>query len=209
MRPSIGGEGMFRGASFAWISGAALALSLIAFGPAMAQVLEIGDDGAVTTYAGPAVYTAQGAAPILPPEPTMAQTAPPEEVVRLIRESSARHAVPAEVVEAVAWQESRFNNAAVSSKGARGVMQLLPKTASDLGVDPGDLRGNIDGGAAYLAQQLRRYDGDLRLALAAYNAGPGAVDRHRGVPPYAETQSYVRAILARLSATQAVGARAE
>ena len=200
---------MFRGALFAWISGAALALSLTAGGPAMAQVLEIGDDGAVTTYAGPAVYTAQGATPILPPEPTMAQTAPPEEVVRLIRESSARHAVPAEVVEAVAWQESRFNNAAVSSKGARGVMQLLPKTASDLGVDPGDLKGNIDGGAAYLAQQLRRYDGDLRLALAAYNAGPGAVDRHRGVPPYAETQSYVRAILARLSATQAVGARAE
>ena len=156
---------------------------------AYAQVLSIGDDGAVTTYAGPAVFTSDGVTAITPPEPTPAYRAAPEEVVRLIQESSARYAVPAAVVEAVAWQESRFNHAAVSSKGARGVMQLLPKTASDLGVDPGDLKSNIDGGAAYLAQQLRRYGGDLRLALAAYNAGPGAVDRYGGIPPYAETQT--------------------
>lgn len=175
----------------------------------MAQVLSIGDDGAVTTYVGPAVHTSEGVAAILPPEPVRPIAAPPEEVVRLIQESSARHAVPTAVVEAVAWQESRFNHAAVSPKGAVGVMQLLPRTASDLGVDPSDLKGNIDGGAAYLAQQLRRYGGDLRLALAAYNAGPGAVDRYRGVPPYAETQSYVRAIMARLTAATALGARAE
>jgi soluble lytic murein transglycosylase-like protein len=188
--------------------GAALALAFAA-SPACAQVLSIGDDGAVTTYAGPAVFTSDGVTAITPPEPTPAYRAAPEEVVRLIQESSARYAVPAAVVEAVAWQESRFNHAAVSSKGARGVMQLLPKTASDLGVDPGDLRGNIDGGAAYLAQQLRRYGGDLRLALAAYNAGPGAVDRYGGVPPYAETQTYVRAILARMAAAASAGARAE
>lgn len=200
---------MFRGASLAGISGAAFALSLVLCAPAAAQVLEIGDDGAVTTYAGPAVYTSQGAAPILPPEPAPTYRAAPEEIIRLIQESSARHSVPAAVVEAVAWQESRFNNTAVSPKGAVGVMQLLPKTASDLGVDAGDLKGNIDGGAAYLAQQLRRYGGDLRLALAAYNAGPGAVDRHGGVPPYAETQSYVSAILSRLAAAKAVGVGAE
>lgn len=188
---------------------AALGLALGTASCACAQVLSIGDDGGVTTYQGPAVHTSQGVSPILPPEPTPLYRVPQEEVVRLIHESSARYAVPAAVVEAVAWQESRFNHAAVSSKGALGVMQLLPKTASDLGVDPGDLKGNIDGGAAYLARQLRRYRGDLRLALAAYNAGPGAVDRYGGVPPYAETQTYVRAILARLSAASAAGARAE
>jgi len=175
---------------------------------AAAQVLSIGDDGAVTTYSGPAVYTSEGATAIAPPEPAPLVRAPPEEVVRLIQESSARHAVPSQIVEAVAWQESRFNHAAVSSKGARGVMQLLPTTASDLGVDPSDLRGNIDGGAAYLAQQLRRF-GDVKLALAAYNAGPKAVERYGGVPPYAETQSYVRAIMARLAAVSAVGAGAQ
>lgn len=189
-------------------TGAALAVSLMT-GPATAQVLSIGDDGAVTTYAGPAVYTSEGVTQIAPPSPSFQTRPAPEDVVRLIRESSARHALPSALVEAVAWQESRFNHAAVSPKGARGVMQLLPKTASDLGVDPADLRGNIDGGAAYLAQQLRRYGGDLRLALAAYNAGPGAVDRYGGVPPYLETQTYVRAIMARLATASAPLARAE
>jgi len=84
-------------------------------------------------------------------------------------------------------------------------MQLMPATASQLGVDAADLRGNIEGGAAYLAQQMRRF-GDVRLALAAYNAGPEAVARYGGVPPYAETQNYVRAILTRLAAAGAVGA---
>jgi soluble lytic murein transglycosylase-like protein len=190
------------------VFGMTVALVATGFAAAQAQVLEIGDDGAVTTYAGPQVHTSSGAIPILPPEPAPLFRAPPEEVIRLIRESSVRHAVPAEVVEAVAWQESRFNHAAVSSKGARGVMQLLPTTASDLGVDPSDLKGNIDGGAAYLAQQIRRF-GDLRLALAAYNAGPGAVQRYGGIPPYAETQTYVRAILARLGAVAAPGAGAK
>ncbi|WP_337186967.1 lytic transglycosylase domain-containing protein [Phenylobacterium sp.] len=190
------------------VLGSAVALVMASASGAAAQVLEIGEDGAVTTYAGPQVHTSAGVTPILPPEPAPLVRAPPEEVIRLIRESSERHAVPAEIVEAVAWQESRFNHAAVSSKGARGVMQLLPTTASDLGVDPSDLKGNIDGGAAYLAQQIRRF-GDLKLALAAYNAGPKAVERYGGVPPYAETQTYVRAILSRLGAAAALGARAE
>ena len=196
---------MARGALVLSAFVAGLGLAAAPLTEAYAQVLAIGDDGAVTTYAGPTVYTSESATVIARPEAARLFRAAPEDVVRLIRESSARHAVPAQIVEAVAWQESRFNHAAVSSKGARGVMQLLPTTASDLGVDATDLRGNIDGGAAYLAQQLRRF-GDVKLALAAYNAGPKAVERFGGVPPYAETQSYVRAIMARLAAAPAVGA---
>ncbi|WP_296598968.1 lytic transglycosylase domain-containing protein [Phenylobacterium sp.] len=196
--------GRAKPSAFAVVFGLAAALS----SGACAQVLSIGDDGAVTTYSAPAVYTDAEVRTIAPPEPAPLMRAAPEEVVQLIRESSARHAVPAQIVEAVAWQESRFNHAAVSSKGARGVMQLLPTTASDLGVDASDLRSNIDGGAAYLAQQLRRF-GDVKLALAAYNAGPKAVERYGGVPPYAETQSYVRAIMARLAAAPAAGAGAQ
>lgn len=182
---------------------AACGLYLAAAPSAFAQVLSIGDDGAVTTYSGPQVFTSDGARPIAPQAP--AANATPAEVQAAIQESSARHSVPAPLVEAVAWQESRYSQAAISPKGARGVMQLMPATAVTLGVDAADLRANVDGGVAYLAQQMRRY-GDLRLALAAYNAGPKAVDRYGDVPPYAETQSYVRAILARLAAAPAVPA---
>lgn len=181
---------------FLGLVGAALAVA----SPVAAQVLSIGDDGSVTTYSSPMIHNDAGVQPVAPPEPAAAARPTPAEVAAAIQESSARHAVPAPVVEAVAWQESRFNQAAVSPKGARGVMQLMPGTASSLGVDAADLKGNIDGGAAYLAQQIRRF-GDLRLALAAYNAGPEAVTRYGGVPPYAETQGYVRAILARLAAS--------
>ena len=165
-----------------------------------AQVLAIGDDGGVTTFAGPSVHTDQGAQLIVaaPRDPVVIPTS--AQIAAAILVAATRHAVPATVVEAVAWQESRFNQAAVSPKGARGVMQLMPGTAALLGVDASDLRGNIEGGVAYLSQQISRF-GDLRLALAAYNAGPEAVARHGGIPPYAETQSYVRAIMARLALT--------
>jgi soluble lytic murein transglycosylase-like protein len=183
------------------------AASLVcAASPAAGQVLSIGDDGAVTTISAPSIITDQGVQAIAPP--MEAARFAPAEIASAIEESASRHAVPTSLVEAVAWQESRFNQAAVSRKGARGVMQLLPKTASDLGVDASDLKSNIDGGAAYLAQMMRRF-GDVKLALAAYNAGPDAVVRYGGVPPFAETQTYVRAILARLGAASALGAGAE
>lgn len=92
-------------------------------------------------------------------------------------------------------QESSFNTAALSNKGAQGLAQLMPATAAELGVDPNDPIQNLQGGARYLKQQLDRFGGNTALALAAYNAGAGAVQRHGGVPPFAETQAYVAKIL--------------
>lgn len=193
-----------------FVGGAALAAAMAVAAPAAAQVLDIGSDGRVATYSGPTLFTAQGARPLLPaPAPRTAAGRPPAEVAQAIAESAGRHGVSAPLLTEMAWQESHFNSRAVSRKGALGVMQLLPETAARLGVDPLDVRANIDGGAAYIAQLIRRFNGDLRLALAAYNAGPETVERYGGVPPFAETQSYVRAILARLTAPSGGAAHVE
>jgi hypothetical protein len=209
MVPLLGRGRTIRGIRIlrSFISVAFAAIGLALAGPACAQVLSIGDDGAVTTYVGPQVYSSEGVRSLLP-QTTPARAAP-EDVTRAIQDASVRHSVSTPLVAAVAWQESRYNQAAVSRKGALGVMQLMPDTARRLGVDAADLKGNIDGGTAYLSQMLRRFEGNLPNALAAYNAGPEAVQRYGGVPPYAETQAYVRAILGRLSAVTAVGAGAE
>ncbi len=100
------------------------------------------------------------------------------------------------ILEAVARAESGGNHAAVSPKGAVGVMQLMPATARALGVNPYDLYQNVLGGARYLKMQLDRFGGNVVLALAAYNAGPGAVERYGGVPPYEETRTFVARVLA-------------
>jgi len=202
------GEAMrLRAVRCAWASGAA-ALALAACAPAFAQVLEIGADGAVTTYSGPAVYASDGVRSLTPQAATAPPAAAPAEVAQAIRESAERHAVSAPLAEAVAWQESHFRQAAVSSKGALGVMQLTPATARRLGVDPADLKANIDGGVAYLGQMIARF-GDLPRALAAYNAGPEAVERFGGVPPFAETKAYVKSILGRLPVAVTLQATAE
>jgi soluble lytic murein transglycosylase-like protein len=99
------------------------------------------------------------------------------------------------LLEAIAWAESRFNMRAVSSRGAVGAMQLMPATARDLGVDPHTPQQNVRGGARYLRAMLTEFDGDLVRAIAAYNAGPEAVRRYGGVPPYPETRAYVAAVL--------------
>jgi soluble lytic murein transglycosylase-like protein len=121
-----------------------------------------------------------------------------------IQVAATRFGVDRNLVDAVAWQESRYNPRAISTAGAVGVMQLMPDTARQLGVrNPHDVEQNVIGGTAYLRQQLERFGNNVPLALAAYNAGPGAVIKYGSIPPYRETQNYVRQIMRRLSATSA------
>jgi hypothetical protein len=113
----------------------------------------------------------------------------------LILEVAAQHDVEPGLVKAVIAAESNFRPHAVSRVGAQGLMQLMPATAADLGVErPFGVVENIDGGVRYLRAMLDRF-GDVARALAAYNAGPGAVDRYRGVPPYPETRAYIKRVL--------------
>ena len=114
-----------------------------------------------------------------------------------IRQAAATYNLPEKLIASVIQAESGFQPDAVSSAGAQGLMQLMPATARELGVsDPFDVRQNIDGGARYLRQMMDRFDGDLKLALAAYNAGPGTVVRYDGEVPYRETRDYVKRVLA-------------
>jgi soluble lytic murein transglycosylase-like protein len=116
-----------------------------------------------------------------------------------IKEVSARYGVPADLVAAVIEAESDNNPRAVSRRGARGLMQLMPKTARTLGVrDPFDPRANVDAGVRHLRALMDRFGNNLPLVLAAYNAGEVAVIKHRGVPPYRETRAYVKRILKKL-----------
>jgi soluble lytic murein transglycosylase-like protein len=191
-----------RGILMARLMAGAAAL-LLGASAAQGQVLEIGDGGAVTVHAGPAVFSGDGATAIAPvPAAALAETvaAAPAAggVIGEIHAAAADYRIDPKLLEAVAWRESRFRQEAVSPKGATGVMQLMPGTARDLGVDRFDLKQNIRGGAAYLSRMLGRFGGNVALSLAAYNAGPGAVERFGGIPPFAETRAYVASILNRV-----------
>ncbi|MCH9646883.1 MAG: lytic transglycosylase domain-containing protein [Deltaproteobacteria bacterium] len=119
------------------------------------------------------------------------------ELKRWIEDHAGRQGLDRRLVQAVIQVESGYNYKARSSKGAMGLMQLMPGTARDLGVqDAYNPEANIGGGARYLRQMLDRFSGNVQLALAAYNAGPEAVRRYGGIPPYRETQNYVRRVLA-------------
>ncbi|WP_291179409.1 lytic transglycosylase domain-containing protein [Erythrobacter sp.] len=184
--------------------------------PARADVMEIDADGARwLTGGGTALPAAQNElaasgplaevpADLVVPDIAVAD---PVEHARLVPEGykakvaelAARFDLSPTLIEAVVWQESRWRANAVSPVGARGLAQLMPGTARDLGVDPDDPFANLEGGARYLREQLDRFDGDLEKALAAYNAGPGRVIRAGGIPRIRETQHYVAAIMGRLS----------
>jgi len=128
---------------------------------------------------------------------TTASAATPAELAAMVKDAARTHGVDPRLLAAVARRESAWNARAVSRIGACGIMQLMPATAEYLGVrNVFDPRENIFGGARYLRTLLDAFDGDLDLTLAAYNAGPGAVEKYRGIPPYRETQAYVAAVRA-------------
>ena len=189
-RHGLGGRAILGGLAFACL--------VMLVPSAQAQVLEIGDSGAVTVHDRPEIISANGATPILRTHPATSAGQLSARSPELTDAAAAADLSP-DIIEAVAWRESRLRAGLISKAGAIGEMQLMPGTAHDLGVDPFDSRQNYTGGATYLRGLLKRYNGDVLRALAAYNAGPGAVDRYGGIPPFKETRDYVAAVLDRLS----------
>jgi soluble lytic murein transglycosylase-like protein len=182
--------------------------------PAHADVLEVGSSGAHWVAGGEQAVPGGDILRPLPIEevpegltlpgeavadPARHAAIVPETYSAKVHELSARFDVSPALIEAVVWQESRWRPNAVSHAGARGLAQLMPGTARDLGVDPDDPFANLEGGARYLREQLDRFDGDLEKALAAYNAGPGRVEDAGGIPNIRETKEYVAAVIGRLS----------
>ena len=173
---------------------------------AHANVFERSQNGNLVEISQPAWQTNRspaGGGRYTPKAKPASDPSPSQNVVRQhIQATATRFGVDRNLVDAVAWQESRYNPRAISTAGAMGVMQFLPGTAQQLGVrNPHDVEQNVAGGTAYLRQQLERFGNNVPLALAAYNAGPGAVIKYGGIPPYRETQNYVRQIMQRLSTT--------
>ena len=192
---------------------AVLALACAAV-PAHADVMEIGPQGprwisgahaaAPATEIGAATDMVELDADFAVPPQAIADAAAQAGVVPAfyaakVQELARRFDLSPALIEAMVWQESRWNAAARSPVGARGLAQLMPGTARYLGVDPDDPFANLEGGARYLREQMDRFDGDIEKALAAYNAGPGRVIAANGVPRIRETQGYVAAIMGRLS----------
>jgi soluble lytic murein transglycosylase-like protein len=161
--------------------------------------------GAVQT-AAPGAFNAALAQALLPAlappdaaNPDAPAPVPPEQIDALVQQNADIWQVDPALIKSVIANESSFNANAQSPVGAQGLMQLMPETAASLGVkNPFDPAQNVAGGTRYLRSLLDRFKGDTRLAVAAYNAGPGAVEKYGDVPPYAETQSYVKNVLGSL-----------
>lgn len=169
-----------------------------------ADVLEVGAEGASWVAGGPQTARA-GAIPInlnaatQLPVTQLSQTAGPAAWRGQVERLAIKYQLSPQLLEALVWQESRWRPSAVSPAGARGLAQLMPGTARDLGVNPDDPLANLEGGARYLRQQLDTFGGNLEKALAAYNAGPKRVMQAQGIPNIPETRGYVAAIMARLA----------
>lgn len=142
-------------------------------------------------------------APPSPPVPAVQPASAPLSPRELVEAAANRNGLPPQFVHSVVAAESGYRTDAVSPKGAIGLMQLMPATAQAFNADPHNPSENVEAGAAYLRDLLIKYGGDARRALAAYNAGPGAVDRYNGVPPYAETRTYVERVLRNYQRTSA------
>jgi soluble lytic murein transglycosylase-like protein len=140
-------------------------------------------------------YTAPAAPPTAATAPVPSPAAKPVSTAELIDNAARKYGLPPAFVRAVVAAESGYQANAVSPKGAIGLMQLMPGTARELGADPTIPEQNVDAGTRYLRDLLVKYDNHAYHALAAYNAGPGAVDKYHGVPPYRETQNYILTVL--------------
>ncbi len=156
----------------------------------------------VTEFPAPLVAGFEVEDYVAPPQPVPASPAVPQvaDPKTLVTEAAIRNGLEPELLHSVAAIESGYRQQAVSGKGAVGIMQLMPATARELQADASDPEQNVNAGARYLRQLLLKYMDDpyqLRKALAAYNAGPAAVDRYGGIPPYPETEQYVRKVLQR------------
>ena len=189
-----------------------VAASVIAY-PASAQVMDIASDGTVSVRQGSGAATFevvspasdkvvdQNGQPVLPAW-AYTDTGPPPvptQYAAALTQAAAAANVSPTLLSALVWQESRWNQGAISPKGAIGLAQLMPATARTLGVNPADPVANLNGGARYLRQLLDEFEGNVEKALAAYNAGPARVHSSGGVPAIAETRNYVASIVRRVS----------
>jgi soluble lytic murein transglycosylase-like protein len=179
----------------------ALMLLLFAGSRAGAVVFEVNSDGTVERI------DASAALAMTAPLPrTMGRASGKANAARaaafrpIVVDAAARYDVSPALVDAIAHTESRYDPAAISRAGAAGIMQLMPGTARQLGVDARDPAANIVGGTAYIRYLLNRFDGDIVCTIAAYNAGPGAVSKRKCIPDYRETLTYVGRVLDRLAA---------
>lgn len=194
----------------------ALLGALLAVPTARADVMEIGPQGAVwktsanhrgesVAIPGAPLHADLGGAEEIGPQDvsalltTVDSAAGPEDWQPHVAALARKYDVSPLLLEAVVWQESRWNTRARSPAGARGLAQLMPGTARQLGVNSSDPYANLEGGARYLRMQLDHFGGDVEKALAAYNAGPGRVERANGIPRIRETREYVASIMTRLS----------